>query len=146
MEKAEILGYRIDFRPGDPCYYTPRDMETAIQTGNMSSHFWPLYYSPQPDCPDTVEVYFGWCWIEPKYVFRCPVDNFIPMYRGPKMTLIRDQIFTALTETEILDLVPGLEDCLGDPWDAAKNGNPYSSVPLDMIRLVRAVESRYGIE
>ena len=46
-----------------------------------------------------------------------------------------------LTDEQILRLVPGLEDCLGDPYDSAKTGDEYSSIPADMIRLARAIEA-----
>lgn len=141
----DICGYRMDFRSGDPCYYTPGDMEAAIHSGNFSSDFWPLYKSPQPNCPEEIEVYSSWCWIQPKYTHQHSIENYTPMYRGPRMTFIQNKIFTALTEDEIRDLVPSLEVCLRDPWDKLGNGDDFSSVLPDMIRLVRAVEARYGI-
>jgi hypothetical protein len=50
-----------------------------------------------------------------------------------------------LTDEQILRIVPELLDCLQDPYDKAKTGNYYSSIPIDMVRLVRAVEKHYGI-
>ncbi len=50
-----------------------------------------------------------------------------------------------LTEEEIVRLVPGLLDCLCDPWDYNNSGDYYASIPKDMIRLARAVEAHHGI-
>lgn len=46
-----------------------------------------------------------------------------------------------LTDEEILRAIPGLQDCLSDPWDKFETGDDYGSIPYDMIRLGRAVEA-----
>jgi hypothetical protein len=50
-----------------------------------------------------------------------------------------------LTDEQILRLVPGLQDCLCDPYDYNNSGDDYASVPKDMIRLARAIEAAHGI-
>ncbi len=51
-----------------------------------------------------------------------------------------------LTDEQILNLVPGLQDCLCDPWDCNNSGDYYASIPKDMIRLARAIEAAHGIK
>ena len=51
-----------------------------------------------------------------------------------------------LTDEQILSLVPGLQDCLCDPWDYNNSGDYYASIPKDMIRLARAIEAAHGIK
>ena len=51
-----------------------------------------------------------------------------------------------LTDEEILWLVPGLLDCLCDPYDYNKTGDEYASIPKDMIRLARAIEAAHNIK
>lgn len=51
-----------------------------------------------------------------------------------------------LTDEHILSLVPGLQDCLCDPWDYNNSGDYYASIPKDMIRLARAIEAAHGIK
>lgn len=50
-----------------------------------------------------------------------------------------------LTDEQIIRLVPGLYDCLCDPYDCDKSGDDYASIPKDMIRLARAIEAAHGI-
>lgn len=50
-----------------------------------------------------------------------------------------------MTDKQILNLVGGMQDCLCDPYDADGNGDYYSSIPKDMIRLARAVERYHDI-
>ena len=54
--------------------------------------------------------------------------------------------WVGLTEEQILNLVPGLQDCLCDPWDYNNSGDYYASIPKDMIRLARAIEAAHGIK
>jgi hypothetical protein len=46
-----------------------------------------------------------------------------------------------LTDEEIVWLVPGLLDCLCDPYDYNKSGNSNASIRKDMVRLARAIEA-----
>ena len=50
-----------------------------------------------------------------------------------------------LSDEQIVWLVPGLLDCLCDPYDCDKSGNQYASIPKDMVRLARAIEQHHGI-
>ena len=44
-----------------------------------------------------------------------------------------------MTDEQILRIVPGLLDCLADPYDKDGNGDYYSSIPHDMVRLAKAI-------
>lgn len=47
-----------------------------------------------------------------------------------------------LTDEEIIWMVPGLIDSLNDPYEQV-GGDPVSSIKIDMVKLVRAVEAYY---
>ena len=51
-----------------------------------------------------------------------------------------------LTDEEIVWLVPGLLDCLCDPYDYNKSGDSHASIRKDMVRLARAIEAAHGIK
>ncbi|CAB3654489.1 hypothetical protein LMG26685_02927 [Achromobacter mucicolens] len=77
----EILGYRLEWKPGDPCYMTPEHY--ALEGYKDSALVHGLYATPQPGCPAQIEVYKGWCWVQPKYNFGNLVDaTFRPLYVG----------------------------------------------------------------
>lgn len=67
MDRANIrpLGYRLEWKPGDYCYYTPNDYAREINVDG--ARIWALFAEPQPGCPSTTEVFLGWCWLRPKY-------------------------------------------------------------------------------
>lgn len=46
-----------------------------------------------------------------------------------------------LSDEEILRAVPGLQDCLADPYDKFETGDDHGSIPYDMLRFGRAVEA-----
>ena len=50
--------------------------------------------------------------------------------------------WVGLTDEEIVWLVPGLLDCLCDPYDCDNSGDPHASIRKDMVRLGRAIETR----
>ena len=58
----------------------------------------------------------------------------------------RPQARELLSDEQIVWLVPGLLDCLCDPYDCDKSGNQYASIPKDMVRLARAIEKHHGIK
>lgn len=61
------------------------------------------------------------------------------LYTGPPAS-------KPMTDEEILRLVPGLYDCLCDPYDCDNSGDYYASIPKDMIRLARAIEAYHSIK
>ena len=65
---------------------------------------------------------------------------------GPCLAEQPAQPSKPLTDEQILSLVPGLQDCLCDPWDYNNSGDYYASIPKDMIRLARAIEAAHGIK
>ncbi len=94
-------GYRLEFRPGDPCYYSPSNYKSAQDAGFDNADTWGLFKAPQHGCSPDVEVYLGWCWKQPKYVYGSSLDGFIPLYRGPLLK-------TAILDEEVLLLFPSL--------------------------------------
>ena len=52
-----------------------------------------------------------------------------------------------LTDEQIIWMVPGLIDSLNDPYEQVE-GDPVSSIKIDIVKLVRAVEAYYrtGVE
>ena len=71
--------------------------------------------------------------------FLKPVEVGSDLYTSPPAS-------KPLTDEQILSLVPGLQDCLCDPWDYNNSGDYYASIPKDMIRLARAIEAAHGIK
>ncbi|MCH1880427.1 hypothetical protein MJ863_12620 [Alcaligenes ammonioxydans] len=79
-----IMGYRLEFKPGEYCYYTPEGYALEAYKGDAPAH--ALYANPQPGCPSEVEVYKGWCWVRPKYNSGNIVDEtFRPLFLGPQL-------------------------------------------------------------
>lgn len=77
-----IMGYRLEWKPGDPCYLTPESY--ALETYRESAQVHALYEMPQPGCPLDIEVHKGWCWVQPKNAFGNILDHtFQPLYLGP---------------------------------------------------------------
>ncbi len=79
-----IMGYRMEFKPGEYCYYTPEGYALEAYKGDAPTH--ALYANPQPGCPSEIEVYKGRCWVRPKYNFGNIVDEtFRPLFLGPQL-------------------------------------------------------------
>jgi hypothetical protein len=105
-----------------------------------------LYLSPQPDIPP-------YAWV----TFTPYGDEDDVWYENPEGQLLEGWTYKPLydttppaqrkplTDEQILRLVPGLQDCLCDPYDYNNSGDDYASVPKDMIRLARAIEAAHGI-
>ena len=72
----EVTGYRVEWRPGDPCYYSPSDFAKEIHTD--TAIVYELHIEPLGD----VEVYKSWYWIRPKYLYGRSTEGMTPMYRG----------------------------------------------------------------
>lgn len=98
------VGYRLEFKPGDPCYYRPDDYEKERQAGYDGADIWGLFPEPQPGCPSEVDVYHGWCWVQPRYVSAVrDMTGFTPLYRGPL-------IQRAPIDEDVLHVFPSLID------------------------------------
>lgn len=84
MRTDEIRGYRLEWKAGDYCYYTPEQYAREEYKGGAQIH--GLYAAPQPGCPSAVEVHKGWCWVRPKHNFGNLVDEtFEDLYLGPSI-------------------------------------------------------------
>lgn len=78
------MGYRLELKPGEYCYYTPEGYALEAYKGDAPAH--ALYANPQPGCPSEIEVYKGWCWVRPKYNSGNIVDEtFRPLFLGPQL-------------------------------------------------------------
>lgn len=82
MSNAQIVGYRLEWKPGEFCYSTPENYEKDICKGSARVH--ALFLEPQAGCPDGVEVYKCSYWVRPKYLFSS-TDGMVPMFLGPKI-------------------------------------------------------------
>ncbi len=108
------IGYRLDFKPGDPCYYTPEQYEIERQAGYDGADIWGLFPEPQPFCPPCVEVYKGWCWVPPRYVSSVrDLSGFTPLYRGQliqRAPMDEDvlHVFPSLVESRLQEERPDL--------------------------------------
>ena len=80
--QVNINGYRLDFKPGDPCYYSVDDYNNALLSGYANADVYPLHNSPQQGCSQQVEVYKGEYWIQPRYVYTKDISGYMPLYRG----------------------------------------------------------------
>lgn len=108
------VGYRVDYRPGDPCFMKPQDWAAEVQAGYGGGAVWPLFTEPQPGCPTEVEVYLGWCWVRPQNVSAVrSLDGFTPLYLGP-------QIQEAAIAEEVAFLFPSLVEPKPGKWPDAK--------------------------
>lgn len=76
-----VVGYRLEWRPGDYMYYTPEDF--AKEINKESARIWTLHLVRQPGCPNEPAVYKGWCWsVKENHLFT---PDFTPIYLGPKI-------------------------------------------------------------
>ena len=75
-------GYRLEWRPGDYCFYTPDGW--ARERARTSARVHGLFRQPQPGCGAEPAVYLGRYWVQPKNLRsgECPV-GFVPLYLGP---------------------------------------------------------------
>ena len=75
------VGYRLEWKPGDYCYYNPEDFER--ETFKAGARIHGLFEAPQPDCPAEINVYHGNYWVQPKHVHGDDITGFTKMYLGP---------------------------------------------------------------
>lgn len=74
-------------RDGDPAYYSPAMF--VKETMREGWRVWPLYEAPTPGCSAEVEVYYGWCFCQPKYDYGDRYKNdpdFLALYQGTEIT------------------------------------------------------------
>lgn len=79
----EVMGYRLEFKPEEYCYYTPEGYALEAYKGDAPTH--ALYANPQPGCPSEIEIYKGWCWVRPKYNAGIVDETFQPLFLGPQI-------------------------------------------------------------
>lgn len=76
------VGFRMEWKPGDPCYLSAADYARESQRDGADT--WGLFTDPQPGCSAEIEVYRGWCWVRPRYVSAVrDLAGFTPLYLGP---------------------------------------------------------------
>lgn len=102
------LGYRVEYRPGDPVFMKPQDFGASAKAGYDGGAVWPLFAEPQPGCKAEVEVHLGWCWVQPRYASAVrSLTGFIPLYRGPQIQSAQIDEVVALLFPSILEPEPG---------------------------------------
>ena len=69
-------------------------------------------------------------------------EHYMKTIAAVKQALAEQPAPVQLTDEEIVWLVPGLLDCLCDPYDYNKSGNSTASIRKDMVRLARAIEAK----
>lgn len=65
QEKAQAVGYRLEFRAGDYCHYTPSDF--ARETYADRARICGLFAAPQPGCSPEPAAYLGRYWHEARH-------------------------------------------------------------------------------
>src|ERR1700737_2080529 len=76
------VAYRLEWKPGDYCYYTVDMYEHETYRDGARVH--GLFLKPQPDCPADINVYKGQYFVQAKYYGNAERnDDFVPLYLGP---------------------------------------------------------------
>lgn len=77
------VGYCLEFRPGDRCYYGLEDF--ARETHRSGAVIRGLYREPQPGCEQAPSAYRGRFWHEARhYAYNGRHDpGATPLYMGP---------------------------------------------------------------
>ncbi len=78
---SKIVGYRLEWKPGDCIFETPEAYEEEIC--KAGAKVWSLHEQPQPGCDPEIVVYRGTHWIRPKHVYNKNMVGFKPLYLGP---------------------------------------------------------------
>lgn len=79
MAESQIVGYRLEWKPGEYCYSSPENYEKDICKESARVH--ALHLQPQAGCCADVEVYKNGYWVQPKYLFKS-AEGMTPMYLG----------------------------------------------------------------
>jgi hypothetical protein len=82
--RPDILGYCLEWRPGDLCFYTVWDF--AREPRRESARVRPLYATPQEGCGgEPAIVYRGRFWMQPKHAGGGVPEGYLPLYAGPAL-------------------------------------------------------------
>jgi hypothetical protein len=121
----------VDVKTTPTAYEAQRQAITALREA----------LAEQPEQQEPVAMWDGKYQIEfgNLSAYKHGEHSWIPLYTSPPAQR------KPLTDEQILRLVPGLQDCLCDPYDYNNSGDDYASIPKDMIRLARAIEAAHGI-
>lgn len=115
-----VLGYRLEWKAGEYCLYTPEDFAREVNTD--TARIWGLFSEPQPGCSSEPAAYRGVFWCEAKYrkanAYMDP--DAVPLYLGPVLhepPMNEDvlHIFPSLVENRLRVERPDLYHC-GDPY------------------------------
>ena len=106
-------GYRLEWKAGDYCFYTPEDFSREVNTNN--ARVCGLFTAPQPGCSGEPAAYRGVMWCEARYrkanAFMDP--DAVPMYLGPVLhepPMNEDvlHLFPSLVENRLRESRPDL--------------------------------------
>jgi len=76
------VAYRLEFRPGDPLYYSLEDF--ALEKHKQGSTIRGLYLKPQPGCPTQPDAYrTPKVFVPRKYSRGLNLSTMTPLYLGP---------------------------------------------------------------
>jgi hypothetical protein len=108
------LGFRVEGVRGGPRYYSVEGYRKSLHAGFGMGDVCELYPEPQPGCSPDVEVYHGWCWVQPRYVSAIrDMTGFTPLYCGPllqRAPIDEDllHIFPSIVENRLREKRPEL--------------------------------------
>lgn len=79
------IGYRIEYRSGDYCFYSIQDFQRETRRGGGRIH--SLHAAPQLGCPEEPVAYKGRFWCQAKYWDgNKQIDQeAVPVYLGPEL-------------------------------------------------------------
>ena len=106
-------GYRLEWKAGDYCFYTPEDFSREVNTNN--ARVCGLFTAPQPGCSGEPAAYRGVMLCEARYrkanAFMDP--DAVPMYLGPVLhepPMNEDvlHLFPSLVENRLRESRPDL--------------------------------------
>lgn len=81
MQENDIVGYRLEWKPGEYLHYSPEDYRKEVC--KSSARVWGLFREPQAGCSSDVAVYKGGYWVQPKYLHGRKTDDLTAMFLGP---------------------------------------------------------------
>lgn len=78
---SKPIAYRLEWKPGDYCYYLPAEYEREVNRG--SARIRGLYRSPRPGYEQSPDVYHGTHFVRPNALRGGIVPaGFRPLYLG----------------------------------------------------------------
>ena len=81
MKENQIVGYRLEWKPGEYLHYSPEEYRKEVC--KSGARVWGLFPRPQPGCPVGVAIYKGGYWVQPKYLYGQSADGMTAMFLGP---------------------------------------------------------------